>query len=74
MQEIEITLRPGKENLELHEFLTISGIASSGGNAKHIIQDGNIQLNNETETRKRKKLKNNDIITHNNQEYKLILE
>ncbi len=73
MKEVQITLRPGKEKLELCEFMTISGVEHSGGMAKREIQSGHVLLNDIVETRKRKKLQNNDIITYNKEEYKLIL-
>jgi len=73
MQEVTITLRPGKEHLELCEFLTISGLAQTGGQAKQIIQSGEIKLNDKIEPRKRKKLVNKDIIEYKENKYNVII-
>jgi ribosome-associated protein len=67
----EITLRSGKENLELHEFINIVGLVHSGGQAKHAIRSGQVMLNSAVETRKRKKLKNGDIIGYEKKKYQV---
>jgi ribosome-associated protein len=73
MKAIEIKLRPGKEHLELVDFIKIAGLAQTGGMAGQLIKQGNITLNGEIETQKRKKLQNNDIILCYNEEFQLIL-
>ena len=50
------------EHIDLDQLLKLTGIASSGGEAKAIIQDGAVQLNGETETRRRKKIYPGDIV------------
>ena len=62
-----------KEPLELFRFLKYESIVSSGGEAKHVISEGLVSLNDVVETRKRKKIVNGDVITFNGKEYQLNL-
>jgi len=73
MKQIQITLRPGKEHLELIDFVKIAGLAQTGGQAGQLIKSGSIKLNNQVETRKKKKLNNGDIVVYK-EDYQLILE
>jgi ribosome-associated protein len=58
MREVEIT----KEPVELFKLLKFEGMAASGGEAKFFISEGNVLVNGEVETRKRKKIISGDII------------
>jgi len=58
MREIEIS----KEPVELYKILKFENMVSSGGEAKHVISGGNVTVNGEVETRKRKKIFSGDII------------
>jgi len=58
MREVEIS----KEPVELFKLLKFEGMASSGGEAKFFISEGNVLVNGEVETRKRKKIISGDII------------
>jgi ribosome-associated protein len=49
--------------LRLDQFLKITGLAQTGGHAKLMIQGGEVSVNGEIETRRRKKLKEGDIVT-----------
>ena len=44
------------EYIELQQFLKLSGLIDSGGQAKHLIQGGEVKVNGITETRRRRKL------------------
>ena len=55
---VEITSEP----VELYKILKFEGIVSSGAEAKAVIADGQVLVNNEIETRKRKKIISGDII------------
>ena len=48
--------------LRLDQFLKLSGIAESGGRAKLLIQGGEVQVNGEVETRRRRKLVVGDVV------------
>ena len=52
------------EPVELYKILKFEGIAASGAEAKSIIADGQVLVNNEIETRKRRKIVSGDIIEH----------
>ena len=58
MREVEIT----KEPVELYKILKFEGLASSGGEAKSVIAEGQVLVNGKVETRKRKKIVSGDII------------
>ena len=44
------------EHIELNIFLKVKGIATSGGEAKHIIRSGAVLVDGTAETRNRRKL------------------
>jgi ribosome-associated protein len=48
--------------LRLDQFLKLCGVADTGGQAKQLIQSGEVVLNGEVETRRRKKLSIDDVI------------
>ena len=57
-ESVESTGKP----LRLDQFLKLCGIAETGGHAKVLIQGGEVLLNGEIETRRRKKLSIDDVI------------
>ena len=69
MKEIEIT----KEPVELYKILKFEGIVASGGEAKAVIDDGQVLVNGEVETRKRKKIIAGDVIEFMNEKFKIVL-
>jgi len=58
MREVEIS----KEPVELYKILKFEGMVSSGGEAKSVIADGQVLVNGNVETRKRKKIVSGDIV------------
>jgi len=58
MREVEITEEP----VELFKILKFESMASSGGEAKTVIANGQVTVNGEIETRKRRKIVSGDII------------
>ncbi len=67
---VEIT----KEPVELYKILKFEGIVSSGGEAKAVIDDGQVFVNGEIEKRKRKKIMSGDVIRYGNDEIKVLLK
>jgi ribosome-associated protein len=72
-----MTSKPNKQTIELspkhnelYKILKFNNLVQSGGEAKHVIAEGLVKVNGETETRKRKKIQSGDIIEFNG----LILE
>jgi ribosome-associated protein len=57
-RKVEITVEP----VELHKILKFENLAASGGEAKFRIQDGQVRVNGQTETRKRRKIRHGDVI------------
>jgi ribosome-associated protein len=58
MRKVDIT----KEPVELYKILKFEGLVSTGGEAKLLIGDGQVTVNGEVETRRRKKIVNGDVI------------
>jgi ribosome-associated protein len=52
-----------EQSIQLDQFLKWHGLVSTGGQAKLVIQAGQVQLNGIVETRRKKKLKNGDRVT-----------
>lgn len=50
------------DSLRLDQFLKLTGIADTGGRAKFIVQSGEVLVNGEVETRRRRKLTPGDIV------------
>jgi ribosome-associated protein len=50
------------EPVELYKLLKFEGMAASGGEAKSVIADGQVQVNGQIETRKRKQLVSGDTV------------
>ena len=58
MRQVDISDQP----VELFKILKLEGIVASGGQAKLVISDGQVIVNGEVETRKRRKIMDGDII------------
>lgn len=58
MKIVEILHQP----TELYKILKFEGLVGSGGEAKHVIAEGQVMLNGAVETQKRKKIMAGDII------------
>lgn len=48
--------------IQLDQFLKLEGITQSGGEAKHVIQSGEVKVNGETDTRRKRKLRAGDVV------------
>ena len=68
---IEVALGEN-EYLDLCDILKIASLCSSGGEAKHHIADGAVKVDGAVETRKRCKIRKNQIIEFDGQKIKLI--
>ena len=49
-------------NIRLDQFLKRAGVAGTGGQAKVMIQNGDVRVNGEVETRRRRQLQPGDTI------------
>lgn len=59
--------------VELHKILKFEGLVPSGGVAKLAIESGDVLVNGEVETRKRKKIVAGDIIEFNGEKIHLVV-
>ncbi len=51
-----------RDAIRLDQFLKLRGVAGSGGQAKLLIQDGQVTVNGEVETRRGRKLQPGDVV------------
>ena len=69
MKIVEITREP----VELYKILKFEGLVTTGGEAKLLIGDGQVTVNGEVETRRRRKMLNGDVIEFRGDQLKLKL-
>lgn len=55
-------MKENKDYISLQQFLKLSGIVSTGGQAKLFIQEADITVNGEKENRRGRKLYPEDIV------------
>ena len=60
--------------MTLDQFLKHSGVVSSGGQAKVLIQSGEVLLNGVVETRRGKKLAPGDVVSVGDQQFRVLAE
>lgn len=53
------------EPIELYKLLKIANMVGGGGEAKTMISEGKVIVNNKVEVQKRKKIRHGDVIEHN---------
>lgn len=53
------------EPIELYKLLKIADMAGGGGEAKTMITEGNVLVNNDIVVQKRKKIRHGDIVEYN---------
>ncbi|MDP5029083.1 MAG: RNA-binding S4 domain-containing protein [Paraglaciecola sp.] len=70
MKYIEIYQEP----IALYQLLKLASLVSSGGQAKVLIDEGQVSVNNEVETRRRKKMVSGDVIEFENQQFEIVLK
>lgn len=58
MRIVEITREP----VELYKILKFEGLVASGGEAKLLIDDGQVRVNGQVETRRRRKMLDGDTV------------
>jgi len=68
METIEIKT----ESIQLDQLLKWANIVATGGQAKQLIQSGQVLLNGEIETRRSKKVYRNDVVTVGDYTFRVI--
>ena len=69
MHKVDIS----KEPVELYKILKFEGLTTTGGEAKLLIGDGQVTVNGDVETRRRRKMLSGDIIGFRGKEILLTL-
>jgi len=59
------------DQIELQQFLKLADLIQSGGEAKSFLQSNEIKCNGELENRRKHKLKDNDVVVVNGNEYRI---
>ncbi|WP_394204142.1 RNA-binding S4 domain-containing protein [Shewanella waksmanii] len=67
-----LALLPGDEYIELYKILKVQSMTSGGGEAKFVISEGQVSVNGEIETRKRKKVIAGDIVSFNGESVQIV--
>lgn len=65
LQQIEFNL-DGHDHIELKNLLKVCNLCESGGEAKFVIEDGQVRVDGLVETRKSLKLTAGQTVTFNN--------
>lgn len=65
MENIEITT----EYIKLQDLLKLAAAVQTGGEAKVVIQEGDVTVNGEVCTMRGKKIRPGDVVTFRGQEY-----
>lgn len=66
---MEIRIRD--EFIKLGQALKLAGVVEDGAEAKFVINDGQVQVNGETDLRRGRKVYVGDVISYNGQEIKV---
>lgn len=59
------------EYIKLGQLLKLAGLVGSGVDAKYVINEGLVKVNNEVDTRRGKKIYPGDIVTYNGKTIKV---
>ena len=57
-------IRIDSEYIKLQDLLKLSGVCATGGMAKIVIQNGEVEVNGEVCTMRGKKLREGDVVTY----------
>jgi ribosome-associated protein len=57
-----LTVNVGNQPINLTQLLKLANLVQSGGEAKAVIAEGQVRVNGEVETRKRRQMKAGDLV------------
>jgi ribosome-associated protein len=72
--EPEGTDRHDEPTLRLDDALKLAGLAETGGQAKHRIQAGDVTVNDVVETRRKRRLRQGDVVGIDGETFDIDLE
>lgn len=62
----------GHEHIELKNLLKVCNLCESGGEAKHVIEEGKVRVDGKVETRKSLKLTVGQTVVYNSNSIKIV--
>jgi ribosome-associated protein len=65
---------PAREFIKLDQFLKLAQIVETGGQAKHLIQSGAVEVNGNVETRRGRKLYHGDTVQIDDEFIQVVME
>lgn len=68
----DLPAEPEEETIRLDQFLKLQGVAGTGGQAKFLIQAGEVRVNGAVETRRRRTLHLGDVVEY--EDVRLVVE
>ena len=68
MSQIKIKIHADQEYIELGNLLKVAGIIDTGGYAKMFLNDNEVYVNGERDTRRGRKVRRNDVVKVGKQE------
>jgi ribosome-associated protein len=60
--------------IHLDQFLKVQNLVATGGQAKQAIQGGEVLVNGEVETRRRKQLRQGDVVAYAGEEMEVVFD
>lgn len=69
---ITVNIREEDEFIKLGQALKKASIVGSGVDAKMVIQDGQVQVNGQTELQRGKKLHDGDVVTYDGETIQIV--
>ncbi len=57
---LDVSIR--EDTIRLGQLLKLSGLAESGGHARELVQDGEVRVNGEVDTRRGRQLHRGDLV------------
>ena len=67
-----VEIREGEDFIKLGQALKKAGLVSSGVEAKMVIQEGEVSVDGEIDTRRGRKLFGGEVISYNGEEVKIV--
>jgi ribosome-associated protein len=59
-EPVDIPIRD--DTIRLGQLLKLAGLAESGGHARELVQDGEVRVNGEVDTRRGRQLRRGDLV------------
>jgi ribosome-associated protein len=64
----------GQTTIHLDQFLKVQNLVGTGGQAKQVIQGGEVLVNGEVETRRRRQLRQGDVVVFDGEEMVVVFD